>query len=715
MNHEPDAELLETFTTFFTKESPVARMRATDNAGDQIAGFDAELWEQTRALGVPGLAVEGATLLDLVAIVECAGKQLAPIPLVETLVSLRLLNSFTDKSKSILAEVISGEVIATIALTPAVGGIAHLVPSGAIGEAVLALDDDELVMTRPEPSCEPISTIAPAATANVPLTGQRTVLAEGKIATAAYAAALIEWRILRTAALVGLSQGVLELGIKYAQTREQFGVPIGSFQAVQHRLADGATTHEGARLLVRAAAIETDPQRKAVLARMAFWFAGKSARTLAGTVLHVHGGYGFMLEYDPQLFFRFATAWSIELGDPDAELEDLANELDEKDWKVSDSQSSPFGAEVKKFLAKHCPPALVENAHRSGTMHDWDLHRALAHEGLLAADWPPEMGGQGRDPWEMFELNEELARVGAPIDGWGISNLVAHTLTRVGTEEQKRTIIPKILAGEILCCLGYSEPDAGSDVAAANTFAQRDGDDWIINGQKVFTTLAQESDYVFLLTRTNRDATKHRSLTMFLVPTDTPGVEVTPIETLGGERTNMTFYSDVRIPDGARVGEVDGGWDVMGVALAYERNPAMVGELGRLCTRFASWAKESGVITRSSVRSRLTKAIVDYQVGRLLGIQLTAAIARGELPYVEGSMAKLFASEALVRAAADFVDAAGASGQISLGDPLAPANGWLEHAHRHAQVTTIYAGTSEIQRSIIAERGLGLPRSRGAK
>ena len=228
----------------------------------------------------------------------------------------------------------------------------------------------------------------------------------------------------------------------------------------------------------------------------------------------------------------------------------------------------------------------------------------------------------------------------------------------------------------------------------------------------MFTTLAHEAAYVFLLARTNATAPKHRGLTMFLVPMATAGIEVTPVRTLSGERTNITYYADVRIPDSCRVGEVDGGWDVMRVALAFERNPTMVGELARVLRQFLDWARRNPtVLERSTVRARLADAWTDLEAGRLLGERMAALTARGDLPVVEGSIAKLFSSEALVRAAAGLLDALGTDGVLAHGAPDAPADGWVEWMHRHAQVTTIRAGTSEIQRTIIAERGLGLPRS----
>jgi len=228
----------------------------------------------------------------------------------------------------------------------------------------------------------------------------------------------------------------------------------------------------------------------------------------------------------------------------------------------------------------------------------------------------------------------------------------------------------------------------------------------------MFTTLAHESAYVFLLTRTNTAVPKHRGLTMFLVPMDSPGIEVQAMRTLGGERTNVTFYNDVRVPDSARVGEVDGGWDVMAVALAFERQPAASGETRRLFERTLVWARDSGRIDDPVARDRLARVAVDIEVGRLLGGRTASRAMQGELPVVEGSMAKLFGSEAFQRAASDLLDLIGAEGVLQHGERGAPVEGWVEHAYRHAVVTTIYAGVSEIQRSIIAERGLGLPRSR---
>ncbi len=693
--------LRDAFRSFFARESPPERVRAAETA--RPPGFDAVLWAQAGALGLPGLAVEGATLGDLAVIAEEHGRALAPIPVVESVVAARLLDRL-DAAGSIRAG-----ALVTIAVRPALDGVAPLVPAGAAADAVIALDGERLVVAAGTAGDPVMPTLGAAPVATWTLAEAATTLAAGAEARAAFSRAVDEWRLLTGAALVGLARRALELGVEYATARHQFGVPIGSFQAIQHRLADVATLVSAAALLVDDA-VTADPA-SATAASRAYLAATRAARDAAGTSLHVHGGYGFMVEYDVQLYFRRAAAWPLVLGDPAAERARLADLLAADGWVPPELPPSGFRAQVREVVAEACTPAVLERVEASGTVHDWSLHRRLAEAGFLAAGWPAEWGGRD-DHGADGVLWDELERVGAPTDGWGTSDLVARTLARVGRDEQRDHVVPQVLGGEILICLGYSEPDSGSDVAAATTRAERDGDDWVINGQKMFTTLAHEAAYVFLLTRTNPDAPKHRGLTMFLVPMETPGIEITPVWTVSGERTNITYYSDVRVPDATRVGEVDGGWDVMRIALTFERNPTMVAELDRVLRRFVDWAHtQPDVLERPSVRARLADLSIDLEAGRSLGARMAALSARGELPVVEGSMAKLFSSEALVRSCAALLDTLGADGLLAPGAPGAPADGELEAMYRHAQVTTIRAGTSEIQRGIIAERGLGLPRS----
>jgi alkylation response protein AidB-like acyl-CoA dehydrogenase len=254
-------------------------------------------------------------------------------------------------------------------------------------------------------------------------------------------------------------------------------------------------------------------------------------------------------------------------------------------------------------------------------------------------------------------------------------------------------------------------------VAAVATKAVRDGDGWVIDGQKMFTTMAHEAHYVFLLARSNPDAAKHQGLTMFLVPMDTPGIEVTPVETMGGERTNITFYNEVRVPDSARVGEIDAGWTVMHAALVYERTSSNWGEPHHLVESVAEWALQPDPGGRRpfddpAVRATLASATTELEVGRLLLFRAAWLSSLGAMPQVEGSMAKLHITEAFVQASAALLEALGTAGLLAGGEPGSALDGLVEHAFRHSVVTTIYGGSSEVQREIIAGRGLGLPRNR---
>jgi len=381
-------------------------------------------------------------------------------------------------------------------------------------------------------------------------------------------------------------------------------------------------------------------------------------------------------------------------------------------------KSEAVRREAQDFLAEAFTPEVRRTMEETGVHHSWDFHRKLVARGWLAPGWPKEFGGQGRDPLEILAFAEELQRAGAPTYGVGTTLMIAGVIRHIGTEEQKQLILPPALRGEIIIVLGFTEPESGSDVAAAQTRAVRDGDQWVINGQKMFTTNAQEADYAFMLTRTNTEVPKHQGLTTFLVPLKQPGVEIREVRTISGERTNLTFYTDVRVDDSLRIGEVDGGWDTMAVGLTLERSGAQGGQSFRLLAAMEHWAATAvdpagrPRVTDPTVLARLGRAAAENEVSTLLARRSAWVQSTGGLPGVEGSMAKLFASEALTRQGGDFMDMLGPDGTRSTGDPTAVEGGAAEFALRFALGATTYGGTSEIQRNIIAQRGLGLPRAR---
>ena len=385
------------------------------------------------------------------------------------------------------------------------------------------------------------------------------------------------------------------------------------------------------------------------------------------------------------------------------------------DFELS-KKAIDFRSQVKKFISENLTSEIISKMHETGTFNDKSFNESLASEGLLAGAVP---GYGDRDPVELYVLFYELEKAGAPYDGLAVTMLVAGVINAVGTEFHHEEVLNKLLSGKHNCCLGYSEPDYGSDVASITTKAEKIGNKWIINGQKMWTTMAHESDWVLLLTRTNSEVPKHKGMTMFLLPMNTPGIEIQPVATMASERTNATFYDNVEVEDQWRLSEVDDGWSVMGIALALERgvmggtNPAVP-----LLKHVLNWAEttpsknKSLLINDALMRERIARTAIINQVGQLLTLRAAWIAATGGMPGVEGSMAKIYASEEYQKVVGWFQQMAGAEGLLSFGAEDAAASGWIDYDARHAPVTTIYGGTSEINRNNIAERHLGLPRSR---
>ena len=379
---------------------------------------------------------------------------------------------------------------------------------------------------------------------------------------------------------------------------------------------------------------------------------------------------------------------------------------------------------ARAWVDANAPAEWAAEQQRTGCHQTMELHARLARDAILGAGWPAEYGGSDIDPDFARATFDELARRGLHSDGWATTVMVTRTIQHVATEEQKRECIPAVLRGEMLIALGYTEPGSGSDVAAAKTTAvlvngAEGGQQWVINGQKMFTSTAQLSSHVFVLARTNPDAPKHKGLTLFLVPTTSAGYAIQPIRTLGGQVTNATFYADVRVPDSARIGGVDAGWDVMKVALVYERGVGSTASLEQTLSRdLAACARETKrpdgttVFDDPLTAERIGRIAVDEAVLHSLDLQMRWQAEKGELPQVEGSMRKLFWSESAQRHYSDALDILGAEGVLSPGAANTPFGGKFELDFRAAVVTTVYGGASEILREIIAERRLGLPRNR---
>jgi len=731
--------LRETFAQLFAVESSPERVRAAEPLG-----FDVALWKQLASTGALGMRVpeaaggDGTTLLDASVVAEEAGRRLASAPLIEAILAARLLAGCPDEAaRDWLGRLLGGSSVVSLCLHPWQQEAPALVPAGAVADALVGLEDDRLVLRvrAPEPRAD-----APANLGSSPLAawaageGERLVLAEGEPARRAFAAALEEWKLLTASALVGLSREALEIAARYASERVQFDRPIGTFQAIAHPLADSVADVEGARLLIWKAiwAIARRQPDAAALVSMAYAWAAETATRAVARALHTHGGYGLSLEYDIQLYHRRGKAWPLVLGDPRDELLAAADRLWGRaaaevtlpdageialDFGLG-AEAEAFAARARRFFEENLTPELREHAHFAWEGHHPGFQRKLAEAGLLYPAWPSEYGGQDRGPYEMVALSRVFHEFGWTRHAISTTGMLAQTLMHFASEELKREVLPRIARGDAICSMGFSEPGAGSDVAAARTRAVREGDGWRIDGQKMFTSGANLAQYVFLLTRTRSDVPKHRGLTLFLVPLDTPGIEIQPVQTLSDERTNITYYTDVRIPDRYRVGEVDGGWAVLAHTLEIEHGGGSSEYQRSLVEGAVGWARESrrgagSALDEPRVRERLARAAMHTEVASAIASRSLFCRAEGVEDRVIGPITKFFSTDRYIEDAADLMDLC-APDSLLRGREGGGATGAaaVEFAYRLSTATAIYGGTSEILKSIVAQVSLGMPRSR---
>lgn len=341
----------------------------------------------------------------------------------------------------------------------------------------------------------------------------------------------------------------------------------------------------------------------------------------------------------------------------------------------------------------------------------------MGADGWLGIGWPREYGGQGRTAIEQFIFWDETYRARAPLPVIAI-NTIGPTIMQFGTEQQKADLLPKILKGELFFAVGYSEPSAGTDLASLQTTAVRDGDEYVINGQKIFTTHAQDADYIWLAARTDPEAPKHKGISIILVPTDSPGFSLTPIYTLGGERTNATYYDNVRVPVSNRIGAENDGWRLLTSQLNHERiTLATPGLADRLLDEVWGWASRTTapdggrMIDESWVQLNLARVYARLEALKVLNWRSAWSITAGVPNMAEASAVKVMGTEFFVECYRLLLEVVGAAGVIPAGEPGALFGGLLEQAYRGATTLTFGGGVNEVQRDIIAMAGLGLPRA----
>jgi alkylation response protein AidB-like acyl-CoA dehydrogenase len=383
------------------------------------------------------------------------------------------------------------------------------------------------------------------------------------------------------------------------------------------------------------------------------------------------------------------------------------------------AEEAAFRNEVRAVIVANLPegygtPAYaVSEADEKTFMDGWK--QAMADRSWIAPHWPRQYGGAGLTMTEQFIFNEEMAQQRAPssLGGSGVQ-MLGPTLMLYGTEEQKQQFLPPIAKGEIYWCQGYSEPGSGSDLASLQTRAVRDGDEYVINGQKIWTSRAHWSQWMFMLARTDPEAPKHRGISMFLLDMKTPGIHVQPLIDMSDDHYfNQVFFEDVRVPAKNMVGEENRGWYVGATLLDFERSGIGAAiELRNTVDDLVQLAKETsaGAPGRTGMRYELAERAMEADVSRLISYRIVSMQRAGQVPNHEASMNKAFRSEVQQRLAQTGMKLLGLYGNLKPGSPWTRLRGKLVYAYLNTVAATIRGGTSEIQRNIIAQRGLGMPR-----
>lgn len=730
---EDQRMMRESFARLLDERSSMACVRAAAETG----GFDPQLWQALAELGAFSLRIPadmdglGLGVMDAAVLMEEAGRTLASGPLAETLVAARVLASLGGESQgTLLGQVTAGEKVLTLAFHNVAEEPLQWVAGGAVADAVIARDGNQVVLISPPSTAgRGEANLASTPVAELRLdSGARTVLSDTADGRKVFAQAIEEWKLLMAAALAGLSREAVRQASEYACERVAFGQPIGAYQGISHPLADIIVDVDGGKYLtwktihdIGEGAVQAGAQIS-----LALWWNTDTATRAVAQSLHTFGGYGLTNEYDIHLYNLRAKAWPLVFGDPAHLLEEAGRRLyaDEKtdlpdvgevtiDFNLGD-EAREMAAELRELFERILTPELRAKAHYSFDGFDSGVHRKLAQARLLFPGWPEDCGGRAAPPYAINALRKVWEEYGWSSHAVSTTMLVGTMIRLFGTDELKEEVLTKIISGEVICSLGYSEPGCGSDVFAAQTRATRDGDGWRIDGSKMWTSGANIAQYVLMLTRTNPDVPKHKGLTMFVVPLETDGIEIRPIHTFQDERTNVTYYDGVMVKDSYRLGEVDGGVKVMAGALELEHGGgfaktqrAMAEAAERLCREIQY--RNRPLIDEVDAQKRLARARLHVLLSEVIENRALWAGVQKLPNRAFGPMAKMFSSEKFRVDAADLLDL---TAPWSLSKRTGAA-GFLNQCYRHAQGTTIYGGTSEVHRSMIAERALGLPRTRG--
>jgi len=724
----------ETFARYLDQESSTARVRAAMPGG----GFDRALWQGFADLGAFAMRVPADKgglnlgLFEAAILMEECGRTLASGPVAEALVAARVLARLgAETTGSLLNEVLAGRSVLSIAFADLALSPVQIVAGGLCADFLIARRHDAiLLVTVPQEARHAEPNLATTPIAELDLGGMpHQVLASGKAAEEVFGQAIEEWKLLMSAALSGLAREAIRHAAAYASERSQFGQPIGAFQGISHPLADRITEIEGGKYFLWKTlrdAADGASHAGAEISLAAWWHIGAAGRAVYQAV-HTFGGYGLTHEYDIHLYNLRAKAWPLTLGDPAGLLEEAGRRLyaaeaaaipDIGELSIEfgyGEEADAIAARLEAFFDRHLTSDIRTSPHVIENEHDPAIYRKLADANLLFPAWPKERGGRGATTLAIHAVRDVYGRLNWKNGPLSVSTMVARIIDNFGSEEIKRDILPRLLRGDAVCALGFSEPGAGSDVFGAQCRSIRDdGGGWRINGTKMFTSRANISDYALLLTRSDPTGRKHEGLTMFIVPLKTPGVEIQPIYTFMDERTNVTFYDNVQVSDAYRLGEPGRGVQVMAASLTLEHSGASYHHDQKRTLEAAeeicrTVPRNDGLLIASSyAQTRLARSFVHIEIARMLSLRAVWCGMNGKPDQALGAMVKLFSSESFRADSTDLLELTAPYSLLKRSGPREAVN----LGYRHAHGTTVYGGTSEIHRSIIAERNLKLPRSR---
>jgi alkylation response protein AidB-like acyl-CoA dehydrogenase len=701
-------------------------------------------WRAVHEAGLLSLAApeqyggEGLGLTEIAVLLHEVGRRAAELPLWETLACglLPLVRSGSDALQAeLIPKVLGGELMfapalgeqgAALPLKPATTCDGKAVTGTKIGVPVL---DGATLLLVSATNGEGDAVVAIVDPTGPGVTRTDTWTSRGATeATYVFDAAPVtgelDAEVVRDHAIAGLTalgaglvEGARDLTAGYIRDRRQFGRALAEFQAVAQQISDvyiaSRTFTLTATEVVRRLDAGDPPADDLAIA--AFWFADRASSTMQ-TCQHLHGGMGVDETYAMAGYFAGVRDVVRHLGGPAALTEVPITETAGKNAELSPEQIA-FKQEARAYLS-----TLESDADKDemrSNRHGPAYHRLIKQmgaDGWMGVGWPKEYGGQGRGVIEQQAFVNEAARADVHLPSVTLQT-VGPTLQAYGTEKQKDMFLADIVNGDVHFAIGYSEPDAGTDLASMRTTARRDGDHYVVNGQKMWTTGGHAADYVWLAVRTDPDASPHRGISVLIVDTKDPGYSWTPIVTSdGSHHTNATYYNDVRVPVDMLVGEENRGWQLITTQLNHER--IMLGPAGRiegLRDQVRDWAEArvgpdgTPVLDVPWVRDTLARATASFRVNELLNWAVALAPSSERSAVADASTSKVFASDEVQRLGLALADVV-----IAYGDPADPATGrlaeYLDATSKRNLVLSFGGGVNEVQRELIAMFGLELPR-----